>query len=170
MELEEYVKARGQSLLGLAWLLTGNHHAAEDLAQATLTKALSRWHLVNAASDPDAYIRRICVNLHLSWARRLVSRERPVAFHPDEPSTSASEIDRVGHRDQLRRALSELPPKARAALVLRYYADLDDEAIAEMLGVKRATVRSLIHRGLQSMRNLVPNPAHAEQRSGSHES
>ncbi|PZF81662.1 SigE family RNA polymerase sigma factor [Jiangella anatolica] len=160
MELEEYVQARGRALLGLAWLLTGNHHAAEDLTQATLTKALSRWHLVSAAADPDAYIRRICVNLHLSWVRRLASRERPTADRPDEVATSTAEFDAVGHRDELGRALSRLRPRTRAALVLRYYADLDDQAIADLLGVKRATVRSLIHRGLHDLRALVPEGSH----------
>lgn len=164
MELEEYVDARGHALLALAWLLTGDRDAAEDLAQATLTKALSRWHLVSAASDPDAYIRRMCVNLHTSWLRRMVSRERSLTTALDKRLSLDDETESIGNRDQLRRALSRLRPKMRAALVLRYYADLDDQAIADLLGVKRATVRSLVHRGLLEMRNLVPNPAISEQR------
>lgn len=162
MELEEYVEARGHALLGLAQLLTGDHHAAEDLTEATLTKALSRWHLVSAASDPDAYIRRICVNLHTSWLRRMVNRERPTAAPLEDTPQAVDPTDGIAQRDEFRRALRRLRPKTRAALVLRYYADLDDEAIAELLGVKRSTVRSLTHRGLREMRLLIPNPADAQ--------
>lgn len=159
MELEDYVAARGAALLRLAYLLTGDPHRAEDLAQATLTKALARWSRVIAADNPDAYIRKICVNQHLSWLRRFESRETLRAEPADRHVAGPDRYETVVVRDELRRALGTLTPRARAVIVLRYYEDLDDATIAVMLGVKPATVRSLAHRGLIALRPLVPDPA-----------
>jgi RNA polymerase sigma-70 factor (sigma-E family) len=161
VEFEEYVAARGQALLRLAYVLCGDAHAAEDLTQAALYDALRHWRKVSKADHPDAYVRRVLVNRFLSDKRRkasgelLVAEVEPVAHHPVlAPDPSAG----VADRDEARRALAGLPPRARAVLVLRYYADLDDAAIAGTLGISPGTVRSTASRALATLRERLTLP------------
>jgi DNA-directed RNA polymerase specialized sigma24 family protein len=82
---EEYVHARNAALSRIAYLLTGDHHLAEDLVQATLLRVVGRWAGLVAAGDPDPYVRRVLYDLHVSWWRR---REAPVAPHEWPASVS----------------------------------------------------------------------------------
>lgn len=151
MDFEEYVRARGPALLRVSLLLTGQQHAAEDLVQAALEDALVHWGRVTRADHPDLYVQRMMLNRYLQGRRRRSSTEVVVA----EPAPDAPETDRtarVADRDQVERLLARLGPRARAMLVLRYYVDLDDRAIATQLGVSPATVRSTLSRALQSLR------------------
>lgn len=77
VEFAEFAASRVDRLLALAYLLTGNHHSAEDLVQEVLIKAHRRWSRVLAADDADAYVRRMLVNEHISWRRRRSSTELP---------------------------------------------------------------------------------------------
>jgi RNA polymerase sigma-70 factor (sigma-E family) len=166
MEFETYVASRGQALLRLAYVLSRDTHQAEDLVQNALTEAYRHWRKVRRAEHPDAYVRRILVNQHLTWARRRSSTERVtdlVALDRDSALDHGFAVDRcvapdhasgVAERDDLRRRLDALPPRSRAVLVLRYYADLDDAAIAELLGIAAGTVRSTASRALATLRDL----------------
>ena len=167
MDFEEYVGARGQALLRLAYVLTGDAHAAEDVTQAALYDALRHWRRVARASHPDAYVRRVLVNRYLATRRLRASSE--VVLEDVEPLATASAPDPatgVADRDEVRRVLAQLPPQARAVLVLRYYADLDDAAIADALGVAPGTVRATASRALATLRERLslpaPTPAHPE--------
>ena len=153
MEFEQYVAARGQALLRLAYVLTGDAHAAEDLTQAALYDVLRHWRRVTRADHPDAYVRRVVVNRYLSGRRRRASAE-VVLDDVESLSTAVVPDPAIGvvARDEVRRALSGLAPRARAVLVLRYYADLDDAAIADALGIAPGTVRSTASRALASLR------------------
>jgi RNA polymerase sigma-70 factor (sigma-E family) len=160
LEFEQYVAARGQALLRLAYVLTGDAHAAEDLTQAALYDTLRHWRKVARADHPDAYVRRVLVNRHLATSRRRSSSE--VVLDDVEPLATAVAPDPatgVADRDEARRVLAELPPRARAVLVLRYYADLDDAAIADTLGVAPGTVRSTASRALATLREQLSRPA-----------
>lgn len=159
MTFEEYVAARAAALLRFAFVLTGDHHAAQDLTQAALATALRHWRKVARAEHPDAYVRRIMVTTHLSWRRRHWTGERPVASTPD--GTVADHADGIAARDEFRRLLDGLPPRARTVLVLRYYADLDDTAIAETLGLSASTVRATASRALAALRLLHQSSAQA---------
>jgi RNA polymerase sigma-70 factor (sigma-E family) len=157
VEFEQYVEARGPSLLRLAVVLTGDHHLAQDLVQTALAQAYGRWSSVCAADHPDAYVRRIMVNAHLGWRRRRWFGERP-AHTADgvaqlSEGTSVDHADASAARDEMRRALATLPVRARTVLVLRYYADLDDAAIAELVGVSVSGVRSTASRALATLRH-----------------
>lgn len=152
MTFEEYVAQRGQALLRLAYVLAGDSHLAEDLAQTALMDAYRHWRKVEAADDQDAYVRRILVNAHLSWYRRRSSRERPTEVQP-VPGVEADLADAVVARDQTRQLLAGLAPKARTMLVLRYYADLDDAAIAKLMGLSPSTVRASASRALAALRD-----------------
>lgn len=153
MDLGDYVAAKGQAMVGFAYVLTGDLQLAEDIVQDALVKAHRRWVQILVAWDRDAYVRRMIVNSHLDGRRRRSSTEVPVEFRADalaspDPDHAAQQAERT----QMWRALAELPPRQRAVLVLRHYADCDDRAIAELLGCGVSTVRSQASRGLATLR------------------
>ena len=152
MSFEDYVADRGRALVRLAYVLTGDAQRAEDLSQAALTDAYRHWRRVAAAGNPDAYVRRMLVNAHLDWHRRRSSTELPADLSAHEPSAEADPADGVVSRDELRQALSTLAPRARTVLVLRYYADLDDSAIAEAMAISPGAVRATASRALAALR------------------
>jgi RNA polymerase sigma-70 factor (sigma-E family) len=161
MRFEEYAAARGPALLRFAYVLTSDAHAAQDLTQSALADAFRHWRKVSRADHPDAYVRRILVNTHLGTRRRRWTGERP------DEAALARELDRLGSpdhadafadRDEAQRFLASLPPRARAVLVLRYYADLDDAAIADLLGVTPVAVRSTASRALATLRRRLTIP------------
>jgi RNA polymerase sigma-70 factor (sigma-E family) len=152
---EQFVAAQGASLLRLAFVLTGDRHLAEDLAQTALADAYRHWRKASAARDPEAYVRRMLVNAHLSWRRRRSSTERPAEWADTSADPEAGPGDALADREQMRTLLADLAPRARTVLVLRYYADLDDAAIAEAMGVSPSAVRATASRALASLRNAA---------------
>ncbi|MFG2043290.1 SigE family RNA polymerase sigma factor [Dactylosporangium sp. NPDC048998] len=152
MTFEEYVHSRGTALVRFARLLTGDDHRADDLVQDVLAKAFVHWRRVEGADRPDVYVRRMLVNANASWWRRRASGEVSVA-EPSMPDASAPDIgSAVAERDRLWRLVTTLPLKQRAVLVLRYYEDLDDQTIAEILGCSPVTVRTTALRALTVLR------------------
>lgn len=155
MLFEEYVARQGQSLLRLAFVLTGDAQLAEDVTQTALTDAYWRWSKVSGARTPDAYVRRMLVNAHLNWRRRRSSHEEPREF--DVRRVTSPEVsdhaDDVAARDHTRRMLASLPSRARTVLVLRYYADLGDAEIGELMGITPASVRAAASRALAQLRD-----------------
>lgn len=149
---DDYVVARGPALLRFAYVLTGDRHLAEDLVQEVLAKASRRWSRIEAADQPDGYVKRSIVNQYLSWRRRRSATERVVADVPDGYRAN-SYADSHADRDLLWRRLAALPRQQRAVLVLRFYEDLDDLRIAELIGCAPATVRAHASRGLAAMRS-----------------
>lgn len=148
---EEYVAARGPGLVRFATLLTGDPHRAEDLVQDALGKAYLRWSGIRRSDNPDVYVRRLVVNGSRSWWRRRSNLELPVEQTTD--SRTAGDFGaEVAERDAMRRWIARLPHRQRTVLVLRYYDDLDDAAIAEILGCSQATVRTHAMRGLDALR------------------
>lgn len=146
----EFVIARGPDLTRMAALLCGNRAEAEDLVQDTLASAYASWRRIESTASPDAYVRRMLVNRHVSWWRRHRGRIEPRATVPDVIGPDPT--DAAGTTDAVRRMLRELPSRQRAAVVLRYYADYSDAQIAETLGCSEPTVRSQISRALASLR------------------
>ena len=147
---EEYVAARMPALTRTAYLLTGNHHDAEDLVQRSLVKAVGRWSRI--ADHPEPYVRRILYHESVSaWRRRprgerLVEGPPEAAGVPDDPSL------RVALRD----ALARLTPKQRTVLVLRFYEDLTEVQTAQALGVGVGTVKSQTRHALKRLKELAP--------------
>jgi RNA polymerase sigma-70 factor (sigma-E family) len=157
---EEFVADHGQSLLRLAFVLTGDRHLAEDLTQTALADAYRHWRKVAVARHPDAYVRRILINAHLSWRRRRWTTER--AAEPDQAAGAllVDPSDAIVAREHAKAMLSGLAPRARTVLVLRYYADLDDAAIAEAMRVSVSSVRATASRALANLRGTAAlNPA-----------
>jgi RNA polymerase sigma-70 factor (sigma-E family) len=148
-DFSAFVMSRWPGLVRLAFGLTGNRWAAEDIAQATLARAYVAWRRVSRADDPDAYLRRILVNT----SNRRFRRPR-VAEQPGDPPETAVEgpADLVGERAALLTALRQLPPRQRAVVVLRYWEDLTDTQIGGALGCSPGTVRSQLSRALAKLR------------------
>jgi RNA polymerase sigma-70 factor (sigma-E family) len=155
-DFSAFAVSRWPGLVRLAFGLTGDRWAAEDLAQATLARAYVAWRRVSRADDPDAYLRRILVNT----SNRRFRRHR-VAEQPGEPPETAVEgpAELVSDRAALLAALRQLPPRQRAVVVLRYWEDLTDAQIAITLGCTAGTVRSQLSRALAKLRE---NPALGE--------
>jgi RNA polymerase sigma-70 factor (sigma-E family) len=147
----DVVQASERRLLRLGMMLTGNRHTAEDLVQTVLARAHRKWERISAVDRPEAYLRTMVVNEFLSW-RRLLKNNEVLLSEPIELPAYDDLGDRQAQRDATWRLLARLPRKQRAVLVLRYYEDLPDAEIAELLGVAATTVRSNAARALATLR------------------
>ena len=160
---EDYVTAHGAALVRFARFLAGDEHRAEDLVQEVLARAYLRWDRITRSDEPDVYVRQAIVNAARSWWRRRSNRERPVDGGLD--GVAAGEVDtEAAERDALWRRIRRLPQRQREVLVLRYYEDLDDSRIAEILGCSQVTVRSHAMRALNTLRGHLDVPAPATRR------
>lgn len=151
---DEYVMVRGPRLVRLARLLIRDRHLAEDLVQEVLAKAFVRWAKISALDDPDVYVRRMLINQHASYRRKRSSGEIVTAAW-DGPGASTDANGRSAERDAMWRLILDLPPKQRAVVALRFYEDLDDTAIAEVLGCSAVTVRTQRMRALKTLRRRM---------------
>ncbi|MGC5015596.1 SigE family RNA polymerase sigma factor [Streptosporangium sp. DT93] len=147
-DFEQYVKERSPRLLRAAYLLCRDWGTAEDLLQTALAKAWLAWRRVG--ENPDPYVYRILVNTHATWWRRRWRGELPSETLPETPDADTAEA--VATREAVRQALARLPVRQRAVIVLRYFADLPDRQIAEILDCSVATVRSQASRALRKLR------------------
>jgi RNA polymerase sigma-70 factor (sigma-E family) len=155
LDFELFVTERAAALLRFAYVLTGDVSLAEDAVQDALTTACARWGRVSRADDPEAYVKRMVVNAHISWWRRFRRREAPV----EEPTrTAAAAPDGAGSRAEAEAVwalCTALPDKQRAAVVLRFYEELSYAEIAELLHCAEATARSHVHRALAVLKTTL---------------
>jgi RNA polymerase sigma-70 factor (sigma-E family) len=164
VEFEEYVSARGQELVRLGFTVSGDYQRAEDLAQIALMQAFRSWRKVRKADDPHHYVRRILINAYLSMTRRRSFSEAPTA-ELDPQRTVPDHATGIVNSDDLWRALAALSARERVVLVLRYYQDLDDRTIADVLGIKQSSVRATASRALATLRRShFPSGARQSQR------
>jgi RNA polymerase sigma-70 factor (sigma-E family) len=145
-----FVRDRGEHHLRVAVLLTSDWHTAEDLVQASLVKLYRVWPKLRVDGDPDVYLRRVMLNTHRSWWRTRWRRETPVCELPEVMIADFTEGQALAA--QVRQALQSLPRQQRAVLVLRYYADLPEIEVADLLGCSPGTVKTHAHRGLRALR------------------
>jgi RNA polymerase sigma-70 factor (sigma-E family) len=154
----EFVADALPGLLRFGHVLTGDRREAEDLVQEALARTLRRWRSVRG-SDAAPYVRRAMVNTHITRWRRWEARVR-LGKLPDSGADDP-ELRRRDDWDRLRRALIQLPARQRTVLVLRYYEDLPDERIAQLMDCSPGTVRSQASRGLAALRPLLePETVH----------
>ena len=153
-DFRSFVAARSPSLLWFAHLLTGDRHAAEDIVQTALAKTAAGWSRVRRKENPEGYVRRAIVNTHLNAMRRRPWREQPREHIPEDVDSRRREHE-LDDRDAMWHALAGLPPRQRAVLVLRYYEDLSESDIADVLGCSRGTVKSQAAKGLLHLRRIV---------------
>jgi len=141
--------------LRLAFLLTGDRQRADDLAHEAFVRCVGRFAHLRAHRAFEAYLRRAIVNLHTSGIRhRYVEREWLRREGP-RLAVAAASLPDVAGREDMWRALSTLPARQRAALVLRYYEDLSERDTAEVLGCSVAAVKSLVARGTEALRTVI---------------
>ncbi|MDH6121787.1 RNA polymerase sigma-70 factor (sigma-E family) [Kitasatospora sp. GAS204A] len=151
---DEFVAARWPALLHLARLLTGgDRHRAEDLLQEALVKLWFAWPKV-AGQAPEAYVRQILARAAARSARRRWWGERPTEQLPEMADHMELSVT-VEERTRLESALALLPIRQRAAVVLRYYQDLPEQQVAEVLGCPIGTARSLTSRGVAKLRQVL---------------
>ena len=151
-DFEEYVAARQRALVGFAYLLTADHHAAEDLVQTALAKAYVRWAKIRERGSAEAYVRKIIVNENASMWRRAWRRKERTTDEP--PDRGIDDADPTGH-GEMWGYVKQLPPRQRAVLVLRFYEDLTEAQTAESLGCSIGTVKSQTSKALASLRQRV---------------
>jgi RNA polymerase sigma-70 factor (sigma-E family) len=149
-DYHEFVLARSERLLRLAYLLTHDWMKAEDLLQAALIKVWSAWRNIEG-KDPEAYVRRVIVTTHVSWWRRRRVLEQPIGGLTDRPLPHDA-IAEADQRDAMWRALGRLPARQRAVVVLRYFEDLTEVQVAELLNCSVGTVKSQHARALAKLR------------------
>ncbi len=131
-------------LVRLAHLITGSNAAAEDLVHDAFLAAFDRWDSID---DPHGYMYRAVVNRSRSFLRR---RRYELTRRPE-----SSGVALPPEIDEMWTALARISPRRRTALVLRYYADLPIDEIADLMNARPGTVRSLIHRGHESLRKVL---------------
>jgi RNA polymerase sigma-70 factor (sigma-E family) len=135
------------SLLRFAHLVSGNAEVAEDLVSTALLRS---WRVWERVEDPSAFVRKVIVNLNVSWWRR-ASRVIPPWLAPAQPD----KIAQLDERDRVWRALSSLPLRQRTVLVLRYYEDLSEAEIANVMGTSTGTVKSQASRALRRLADVL---------------
>jgi len=147
------VEARATSLLRTAYLLTGDWATAEDLLQTALVKTWFKWDGVRDKDAAEAYVRQVMARTFATWWRRKWRGEVATGELPERPGYD--HYADVDQRHALRRALSELSPRQRAIVVLRFYEDLPEAEVAALLGCSVGTVKSTASRALVRLRGLV---------------
>jgi len=150
-EFSEFVRARRSRLVGAAYLLCGDRHAAEDLVQTALAKLYAAWPSLHTRGAEDAYVRKILVRTNIDAGRRRWRRELSSDQLP-ELSMPGPDLD---GRDELVRALATLGPGQRRIVVLRYWLDLSIEEVAADLKVSTGTVKSQSSRALELLRTRL---------------
>ena len=132
-----------------AYLLCGDHHLAEDLAQTALARTYSAWKRIRH-DDPIAYSRKILINLNVDRIRRRRIVEVGTE-HLSEQTAQGSAVQ-VEQRQDLLRMLLGLSQQERSVVVLRHYFDLSEAQVSAELGIPRGTVKSTLSRALAKLR------------------
>lgn len=147
----DFVVARAPQLQRAAYLMVGDVGLAQDLVQESLAKTYVAWPRLRRAENAEAYTRRVITNTALTWFRRK-------SWYGEQPAEVLPESGHDGHGEQvavrrtLLQALGRLPPRQRAAIVLRYYEDLTERQTAEAMGCAVGTVKSQVAAGLSRLR------------------
>jgi RNA polymerase sigma-70 factor (sigma-E family) len=160
---DAFVAASSDRLLRTAYLLCGDVGHAEDLVQVALMRTARRWR--TASELPEAYARRVVVNLAKDRWRQLSRRPAETSFESvgDDLGTRTATSSTFLDRDLLLRAAEQLAPGQRAVLVLRYFDDLSVEETAAVLGCSTGTVKSQTSRALENLRAaLIPLKENAD--------
>jgi len=152
VDLEQFCQREYPRLVGTLSLYCGNASVAEELAQEALARACANWSRVGRMLAPGAWTHRVAINLANSRFRRLAAERRALArTRPPDPDEEADDSDGVA----IRQAVAQLPPKQRAALVLRYWVDLPASEAADLLGTSSANVHQLCHRAVAALRTQL---------------
>jgi len=146
----DFVTARRGGLLREAYLLVGDVHLAEDLVQTVLAKVYVAWHRVRASEAPEAYVRRVLINTNISRHRRRRVAEVLTDALPDAADVAAGRSEAPS--STVVEALMSLSRRQRTAIVLRFWDDLPESAVAELMGCSVGSVRTHTARAMARLR------------------
>ena len=152
--LEDLYTRHALAAMRLAYFLTGDRELAGDLVQDAFVKVAGRFRHLRVPDAFDAYLRRTIVNLFSSHLRRLRLERRELARLRPDGRQEDRDVD-VVERDVMWSALQKLPPRQRAAVVLRYYEDLSERETAEVLGCSVGAAKQLVTRGVTALRGRI---------------
>jgi RNA polymerase sigma-70 factor (sigma-E family) len=159
--LAELCRREHVRLVGLLALYTGDRATGEDLAQEAFVRLSQHWLRVRDMASPHAWLTSVGINLARSWWRRRYAEHRANGSvgiaRAAAPTPEPSDVVAV------RSAVASLPPRQRAALVLRYYGGLTLAETAETLDCAEGTVKSLTHKAIATLRATldIRNPSEA---------
>jgi RNA polymerase sigma-70 factor (sigma-E family) len=158
-EFTEFAAGAAPRLRRTAFLLCGNWHTAEDLAQTTLAKMFVSWRRISRQDAVYAYASRTLVNTYLADRRRHRARELLAGWLPETAAAPPAPEMRMVVLD----ALATLPPRARVVVVLRYWADISVEQVADLLGCSQGNVKSQSSRALAKLRTVLGDAGLADR-------
>jgi RNA polymerase sigma-70 factor (ECF subfamily) len=151
---EEFYAATAGRLLGQVFLVTGDLHAAEEVVQESFTRAVVRWSRVRDYELPEAWVRRVAMNLAADRARSLRRQAKAVLRLGPPPLVPSVSVETLA----LVQALRTLPVRQRQAIVLHYLVDLPVAEVAQVLGVRGGTVKTLLARGRRALAARLGEP------------
>jgi RNA polymerase sigma-70 factor (sigma-E family) len=163
-DFDEFVAAHVDDLLRTAYLIVWDEAEAEDLVQECLLEVARRWPRVRRMERPRAYARRILVNLAIDGARGRARRRSELEAGASASPIEVDPLSALDTRAELLEVLGQLPARQRAVLVLRYFNDLTETQVAEVLGCSPGTVKSSASRGLARLREAL-QPVSVQPRS-----
>jgi RNA polymerase sigma-70 factor, ECF subfamily len=143
-EIEAAYVHDAHRLLRVAVAIVGDPSSADDVVQDTFAKAVRKRRSFSRAGALEAWLWRVCVNTALN-RRRQYGRERSLQLRAEFTREAASQIEDTGLEPRIRAAVGALPERQRAAVFLRYYADLEYEKIAATLSIAPNTVGKMLH-------------------------
>jgi RNA polymerase sigma-70 factor (sigma-E family) len=163
---DDFVAHRMDGVLRFAAVLTGDRYLAEEVVQDVLLKAHRRWDSIGELDRPEAYVRRMVVNEYISWRRKWarIVPSPDMTDRNDLPS-APDHAEHIANRSDVADRLRVLAPRQRAVIVLRFYQDLPDAEIAEILGCSVSAVRSYASRALATLRIDEASAALADERA-----
>ena len=152
-DFSDYVASRIERVRFTAYLLCGDWHEAEDIAQAAFVKLYVAWNRIDHGEPIDAYVHKVVVRSFLNERRGLWRKLERLTHSPPEPPPPP--VDAPEDRIVVWQALSQVPSRQRAVLVLRFWEDLSLTETAEVLGCSVGTVKSQCSRGLRTLREIL---------------
>jgi len=152
---EDFFAATNPRLFTALWLVTGDRHESEEIAQDAFLRVLERWDRVGRLENPESYVFRTAMNVFRNRYRRAaLATRRSLSLAPQ----ASDELAAVEDRDEVIRLLRPLPPRQRAAVVATSILDLSAEEAGRVLGMRPATVRALTSRARTRMKDEAVDP------------
>jgi RNA polymerase sigma factor (sigma-70 family) len=148
LTFEEFFEAEKDRLLRVLCLITGSRSEAEDLAQEAFTRVFERWDAVATMKEPAGYLHRTAMNLFRSQYRRAARGLKHAIGREAEPDV----FQHIEDRDIAAKALADLTPRQRAALVLTEALRYSGEETGRLLGIQASTVYALTHQARAALR------------------
>ncbi len=160
-EFDRFYAGTAARLVGQLHAMTGDRAEAQDCVQEAFVRAWARRRRLDPENNPEAWVRTTAYRISVSRWRRATSGVRAHRRHGPEPDLPGAD-DRGGDRDAVVRALRQINPQQRQAVVLHYLCDLSVDQIATETGVPVSTVKTRLFRGRQALAPLLAPAADPE--------